>query len=274
LIDLQRTLHEDNKPYRSFDVYNLGRYERQWWQRERLHGADDEHRAVVLAFYRAGSPLLHGRKGPALIHVDSIDGHFTRKELAGVVNAAQAAGAKEVHCLAWEFEMELKTEADRLQHETGIKVKLIRIPREIMEKNRSLQNPPPFLEMATLEAKPVVKAPSAKEAREGKLGVVDIRLENFIPSLAEVPAKELEALQERAINSGFDFIDFWAVDFDYHEGRPFNHHWQAYRTRKDRSLPTVSTQGYVYPKKGKYTACVKVVDVFGADTSITVEVVV
>ncbi len=29
LIDLQRNLHEDNKPYRSFDVYNLGRYERQ-----------------------------------------------------------------------------------------------------------------------------------------------------------------------------------------------------------------------------------------------------
>ncbi len=170
--------------------------------------------------------------------------------------------------------MELKRECDSLYAETGVKVKPIRIPREIMEKNRSLQNPPLFLEMATLEAKPVVKAPSAKEAKEGKLGAVDIKLVNFIPSLAEVPAKELEALQERALNSGFDFIDFWAVDFDYREGRPFNHHWQAYRTRKDRSLPTVSTQGYVYPKKGRYIACIKVVDVFGADTSITVEVVV
>ncbi|MBI4690064.1 MAG: hypothetical protein HY754_07325 [Nitrospirae bacterium] len=29
-----------------------------------------------------------------------------------------------------------------------------------------------------------------------------------------------------------------------------------------------------YPKKGKYTACVKVVDIFGCDTSITVEVVI
>lgn len=291
LIDLQRTLHEDNKPYRSFDVYNLGRYERQWWQRERLHGADDEHRAVVLAFYRAesfavgashgspnasSSPLLHGRKGPALVHIDSIDGIFTRKELAGVVPAAQAAGAKELHCLAWEFEMELKNEADRLHHETGIRIKLVRIPREIMEKNRTLQAPPPFLEMATLEAQPVVRRPTPGPSRQagGENVTVDIKLQNFIPSLNEVPAKELEALQERAINSGFDFIDFWAVDFDYHEGRPFNHHWQAYRTRKDRSLPTVSTQGYVYPKKGKYTACVKVVDVFGADTSITVEVVV
>jgi hypothetical protein len=29
---------------------------------------------------------------------------------------------------------------------------------------------------------------------------------------------------------------------------------------------------YVFDNPGKYTACVKVVDVFGCDTSITVEV--
>ena len=102
---------------------------------------------------------------------------------------------------------------------------------------------------------------------------VDIKLKNFVPSLAEVPSKELETLKERAIKSGFDFIDFWAVDFDYQDGEPFEHHWQAYRTRKDRSLPTVSNHEFdKYPKKGKYTACVKVVDIFGCDTSITVEV--
>lgn len=78
LIELQRSWPADGKPYRAFDVYNLGRYERQWWQKERLHGADDEHRRVVLGFYKAEplpSPtaLLHGRKGRALVHVDAID---------------------------------------------------------------------------------------------------------------------------------------------------------------------------------------------------------
>ena len=53
LIELQRKLHEEGKPYRAFDVYNLGRYERQWWQKERLKGADEEHRKVVLGFYKA-----------------------------------------------------------------------------------------------------------------------------------------------------------------------------------------------------------------------------
>ncbi len=132
-----------------------------------------------------------------------------------------------------------------------------------MEKNRN--EPPPFLEMAVLEAKPVIQKKSGQK-------VVDIKLVSFIPSLAEVPSKELAALKERAIKSGFDFIDFWAIDFDYKSGQPFKHHWQAYRTRKDRSLPTVSTQQHVYSKRGTYTACVKVIDTFGCDTSITVEV--
>jgi len=270
MIELQRKLYDENKPYRAFDVYNLGRYERQWWQKERLKGADEEHRKVVLEFYRAevlqnsSSPLIHGRKGNALCHVDAIDGLFTRDELKAVAKAAKEAGAQELHCLAWEFEMDLRLVCHEIEHADKIKIKLIPIPREIMEKNRT--SPPPFLEVAVLEAEAVYKKANGKKT-------VDIKLTKFIPSLAEVPSKELEALKERAIKSGFDFIDFWAVDFDYQDRQPFEHHWQAYRTRKDRSLPTISNHEYdKYPKKGKYTACVKVVDIFGCDTSITVEV--
>ncbi len=269
LIELQRQLHAEGKPYRAFDVFNLGRYERQWWQKERLLGADEEHRRVVLEFYRAEplrnspSPLLHGRKGPAFCHVDSIDSILTRDEVRAAAAAAKQAGAKELACLAWDFEMNLRMECNAVEKELGIKIKIIQIPREIMEKNR--KDPPPFLEVATLEAKPVYRTEAGKR-------VVDIKLTAFIPSLAEVPSKELEALQERAVKSGFDFIDFWAVDFDYQDGGPFNHHWQDYRTRKDRSLKTVSEQGFSYPKKGTYAACVKVVDIFGCDTSVTVEV--
>jgi len=282
MIELQRKLYEEDKPYRAFDVYNLGRYERQWWQKERLKGADEEHRKVVLEFYRAEvlqnppSPLIHGRKGSALCHVDSIDGLFTREELRAVAKAAKEAGAKELHCLAWEFEMDLRLVCHEIEHADNIKIKLIPIPREIMEKNRT--NPPPFLEVAVLEAEPVFKIPTQPPFTKGGQGgitnkVVDIKLKKFVPSLAEVPTKELEALKERAIKSGFDFIDFWAVDFDYQDGQPFEHHWQAYRTRKDRSLLTVSNHEFNrYPKKGKYMACVKVVDIFGCDTSITVEI--
>ena len=133
----------------------------------------------------------------------------------------------------------------------------------ILEKNR--KEPPPFLEVAVLEAGPIIN-------KSKDISLVDIKLTKFRPSLAEVPSKELEALQERAINSGFDFIDFWSVDFDYKESEAFNHDWQDYRTRKDRSLKTTSEAKHVYANRGTYQACVKVVDVFGCDTSITVEV--
>lgn len=271
LIEVQRDLHDQSAPYRSFDVYNLGRYERQWWQQDALKGADDEHRRVVLEFYRAEPlfnspvPQLHARKGPAYVHVAGIDTVFGREELRQIALSAQTIGVKELSCLAWEFEMDLRMVADDLEKELSLKIKLIRIPREIMERNR--KDPPPFFELASLEAQPIYRTMSGNRT-------VDIKLINFLPSLTEVPERELVALQERAIESGFDFIDFWAVDFDYHPDQPFNHHWQAFRTRRDRSLPTVSDQAYSYDKPGNFTACVKVVDVFGADTSITVPITI
>ena len=269
MIGIQRDVYRDDRPYRSFDVYNLGRYERQWWQQESLEGADEEHRAVVLKFFRAEtlnhapSPLIHGQKSGAFVHVDGIDSIFTRAEAAEVAKSVQAAGGREVHCLAWDFEMEIRQAAAGIEAESGVKLRLHRIPREIMENNRI--EIPPFYEMALLEAEPVVRKNNGRVS-------ADIKLTNFLPSLAEVPEKEKEALEERAIESGFDFIDFWAVDFDWSPGRPFNHHWQDYRTRKDRGLKTVSEAAFTYEKSGKYLACIKVVDVFGCDSSIAVEV--
>jgi len=272
LIDLQRTLHSGDKSYRAFDVYNLGRYERQWWQKEQLHNADDEHRRVVLEFFKAEiltaspSPLLHGRKSGAFCSVDSIDSIFTRDEAKALARAVQQAGGRECYCLAWEFEMDLRLTTAALEQELGVKLKLVQIPREIMEKNR--KSPPPFLEVAVLDAEAVIRKPDKKS----DLPAVDVKLTKFLPSLFEVPEKERNAMMERAVKSGMDFIDFWAVDFDWKPGMPFNHHWQDYRTRKDRSLKTVSDAGHVYPGKGKYTICVKVVDTFGCDTSTTLEV--
>jgi len=278
LIDVQRTLSQEGKPYRAFDVYNLGRYERQWWQKDALKGADTEHRRVVLEFFKAevldparsSSPLIHGRKGRALCHVDGIDSIFTAAEARAVAQAAVGMGAKEVYCLAWDFEMDIRQRMAAIEAETDIKLYPVKIPREIMEKNRKA--PPPWLEVAVLEAEPVYRRRPGKDTGKMPVPPVDIKLTRFLPSLAEVPTKELESIRQRAVKSGFDFIDFWAVDFDWQPDQPFNHHWQDYRTRKDRSLKTVSEAGHQYPKKGKYTACVKVVDVFGCDTSITVPI--
>ena len=264
LIQVQRELHAAGKPYRSFDVYNLGRYERQWWQLDRLKGYDTEHRNVVLKFYKAmplanpPNPLLHAKKNGAFVHVDQIDGIFSYDELKEVAQAAQASGGRELHCLAWEFEMELALKKQALEAETGLNIRLKYIPREIMEPNRTECQ---FFEAGYLEAKAV---------KRGKK--VDIKLMHFSPALAEAPEQEIQALRQRAIKSPFDFIDFWAVDFNYADGKPFEHHWQDFRTRKDRSLKTKTDAAWQYEKRGKHQICVKVIDVFGVDTTTVIEV--
>lgn len=265
MLQVQRDLHSSGKPYRSFDVYNLGRYERQWWQKERLHGADIEHRATVMKFYKATelvnppSSLLHGKKGGALIHIDEIDGMFTGEELVNVAKAASMAGAKEVHILAWEFEMELSVRKQAIEAEYSVQIKLLYIPREIMESNRTECQ---FFEAGYLKA----------NVLKGKDGKVDVALESFIPSLAEAPEKEISALRERSVKSPFDFIDFWAVDFDYRKDKPFEHHWQDFRIKKKRTLATKTDLGWKYHDSGKHEICVKVIDVFGVDTTIVIPV--
>ena len=263
LIQLQRELHAKSEPYRSFDVYNLGRYERQWWQAERLKGADGEHRRIVLTFYKAAPlksaahPLLHGTKKGAYIHVDQIDSLLTFNDLQAVAEAANAAGARELHCLAWEFEMELARKKEAIEAETSLTIRLKYIPREIMEPNRAECQ---FFEAGVLEMKVLKKGDK-----------VDVKILRFTPALAEAPEKEMEELRKRVVTSPFDFIDFWAVDFEFSDTKPFEHHWQDFRTRKDCSLKTKTDIGWKYKKKGKKQICVKVIDVFGVDTTTVIE---
>lgn len=264
LIQVQRELNNTEKPYRSFDVYNLGRYERQWWQLDRLRGYNTEHKNVVLKFFKATplstppNPLLHARKDGAFVHVDQIDGIFSYEELKEVTKAAQESGGRELYCLAWEFEMELALRKQAIQAETGLSIHLVYIPREIMEPNRTECQ---FFEAGYLEVGII---------KQGKK--VDIKLVHFSPALAEAPEQEIQALRERAIKSPFDFIDFWAVDFTYYEGKPFEHHWQDFRTRKNPSLLTETTIGWEYVDKGTKKICVKVIDVFGVDTTTVISV--
>ena len=88
-----------------------------------------------------------------------------------------------------------------------------------------------------------------------------------------------------------DWIDYWAVDFDFESKREiirvrneatgeieeqwsgeyiFENEWQSFRTKKDRSLELTSTAHECPP--GRRKIAVKVVDIFGNDTMKIVEV--
>src|SRR6185437_771616 len=88
LIGVQRQLKAEGKPYRAFEILNLGKYERQWFagidptlpdaERARV-AADKEARyvALILQAYQAQpveqSPPFHGMKAAAMVIVGPVD---------------------------------------------------------------------------------------------------------------------------------------------------------------------------------------------------------
>jgi DNA modification methylase len=115
-------------------------------------------------------------------------------------------------------------------------------------------------------------APIIRHDNQNGRAIVDVQLINFSPNLSHVPEKDRPALQHHAANNAFDFIDFWAIDFDCQPQKPFHHDWQDYRTRKQLALKTTSDAGYTYAIPGKHAIRVLVTDIFGFDTMITISV--
>ncbi|MGI8622322.1 MAG: hypothetical protein ACR2NB_02275 [Solirubrobacteraceae bacterium] len=63
---------------------------------------------------------------------------------------------------------------------------------------------------------------------------------------------------------------YWAVDFAYADD-VFHNQWQAYRTRQEPKLATQSDwHGYEAP--GDHSIVVKIIDIFGNDTTKLAEV--
>ncbi|MHB1861138.1 MAG: hypothetical protein ACYCUM_13755 [Solirubrobacteraceae bacterium] len=73
-----------------------------------------------------------------------------------------------------------------------------------------------------------------------------------------------------SISSWTDLIDYWSVDYDFRDD-VFHNQWQAYRTRES---PTLAAQSdwHEYPGPGSYSIVVKIIDIFGNDTTKLQEV--
>ena len=105
-------------------------------------------------------------------------------------------------------------------------------------------------------------------------------------------AKDKKGISSREIltKSWNDWIDYWAIDFDFESQKElitvtedgddkqvwtgryiFENQWQSFRTRKDRDLELTSVP-HTYDKPGTYKVAVKVIDVFGNDTTKVIPV--
>jgi len=243
-----------------FEVLNIGKYERQSWQGVSFGNKTKEQTlaeyiAFILKLYKAnalpGSAYIHGQKGAELVHVGSVEAPVTLLDVQKAIEEALRMKQKQLTILGWEWEMGLHDVVEAEANKAGIKLKLLNIPREAMDKRAVDAGDVQFFELAYLET----------EVIQDKSWGYKILLNDFvIPNLDLVPKEVRDKVKKWS-----DFIDYWSVDWNY-SGDTFHNMWQAYRTKKDRKL-VLETDPYQYKKKGEYKIMVKVIDIFGNDTT-------
>ena len=260
----------DSKP---FEVLNLGKYERQYWQGMTFGGRQGESQtektlyeyiAFVLRLYGAqpvaGMEHLHGKKGLSMVHIGAIDAPVTIDEVNRAIDECARVKQSDLHILGWEWEMGLAGPNDggrggspinEIAKASGVRLSLLQIPRELMEEQATEAEDVHFFELAYLDA--AIKRPSENS--------IEVELKDFV-----IPNPDLIPTEVRAkVQKWSDYIDYWAIDWDFRNDT-FMIGWVAYRTRKDRQLP-LSSDRHVYEQPGHHRIVLKVVDIFGNDTS-------
>lgn len=256
---------ENCKP---FDILNLGKYERQHWSSIEFgedldsDGRIDffEYVAFILRLYGAtantGSNNLHGKIDKAFVHVGSLSSPVTIQEVEGSVKECAAIGGKDLHILGWEWEMGLMDTMSEFAKSQGVKLLARQIPREVMEVEAARKGQVQFYELAYLN----LQINSSKSETTYECELTDFMISN--PEL--VP----DVVREK-IAKWSDYIDYWAIDWNF-QNDTFMPEWMDYRTKQDRSLKLKSLP-HTFGKSGTYKVMVKVVDIFGNDTSKIVE---
>jgi adenine-specific DNA-methyltransferase len=245
-----------------FELLNLGKYERRYWQgvtfgprKDTTEQALYQYLAFILKLY-GGQPLaglahLHGKKGRALIHIGAVDAPVTIGEIDGAIDECAKLKQGDLHVLGWEWEMGLYDLMVEAAKKKGIKLLLLQIPREVMEQQATAKNDVRFFELAYLDA----------DVKQTKELAVEVTLRNFV-----IPNTDLIPDDVRGkVRKWSDYVDYWAMDWDFRNDT-FMQGWVTYRTREDRKLRLVSDQ-HVYETPGKHRIVVKVIDIFGNDTS-------
>jgi adenine-specific DNA-methyltransferase len=267
-IHITRKRLMDIPDCRPFEILNLGQYERQVWQGVTFGSQKRsqqmlifEYLKFILDLYGAqplpGTQHLHGKRGRAVVHVGAVDAPVTIDEINVCLAECQAMGQKELHILGWEWEMGLANLMVGEAKARGIKLLLLTIPREVMEQQALDRGDIQFYELAYLE---VDIKPSRKKHS------YTVTLTDFV-----IPNDELIPPEVRAkIKKWSDYVDYWAVDWDFRDDT-FVNGWTSYRTRRDRSLQ-LKTDPHAYDAPGTYRVLVKVIDIFGNDTSQVFEV--
>jgi site-specific DNA-methyltransferase (adenine-specific)/adenine-specific DNA-methyltransferase len=274
--------------------------------------------------------FFHGARNGRLVVIGPINLPVGRLFVEEVITECRKRGATRVDVLAFEFEMGLFPAVLEEARGKGIDLTPKYIPAEVFDKRAVDKGQVVFHDISFVEATPrydpkntfavsieltdfsvyYTQGPAEAAIAAMKEGKSEVMCEQG--QLYKVSkSKEGIITRERLTKHWTDWVDYWAVDFDYLSRREiikvpvgtglggvatlpgleppqgeltlpdfeerwtggyiFENEWQSFRTRRSRALELTTAQ-HSYDRPGRYTVAVKVIDIFGNDTITLVPV--
>lgn len=250
MIGVQRELKQTNKPYRAFEILNLGKYERQHFiainpnlrdaeKQKQLEEKEAAFLDLILNAYRAekteGFATFHGKKAGRLIAVGPVNMPVTRLFVEEVIMECRKQHITRVDILGFEFEMGLFPNVLEEAKNKGIDIAPKYIPADVFDKRAVEKNQVVFHDVSFIEVKPLVKGNSvaveltdfsvfysqdsiaaAEASLKDKASKIVVEKGQIVKVSKD---KDGIVTREQLTKHWTDWIDYWSVDFDFESKR-------------------------------------------------------
>ncbi len=250
-----------------------------------------------------------GKKRDRLVAVGPISTPVSSALVDEAIREAREKGITKIDILGFDYEMGLDFAELSSQ---GVDVQFKVIPREVFDRRAVEKGYVKFYDVAYIEVKPITKGSGSNktiavelcdfsvfynqdcvEEIEGSLreGASKIVIENGQVIKVSKDKTTAVVTKEVLTKKWVDWVDYWSVDFNMENRKEiirlidpdtqeekeewtgdyiFENEWQSFRTKRDRKLELISAEKEV--SKGRRRIAVKVVDIFGNDTTRVIEV--
>ena len=250
LLGVQRELKKESKPYRAFEVLNLGKYERQHYvginenlreEEKRLQAAEKEAAflELILKAYKAekanGFESFQGKKQGRMVVVGPVNVPVSRRFVEEIILECRKRHISKVDLLGFEFEMGLFPDYLDEARRKGVDIQPKYIPAEVFDKRAVERGQVVFHDVAYIEVKPLYHkdevaiqltdfsvfysqdsiANAETNLREGKSKIVVERGQ----IVKVIKDKKGIVSRETLTKNWTDWIDYWSVDYDFESKR-------------------------------------------------------
>ncbi len=250
LLGVQRQLKKDGKPYRAFEVLNLGKYERQHYVGVNENLREEEKRIqqeqkeaafleLILKAYKAekadGFESFQGKKQGRMVVVGPINVPVSRRFVEEIILECRKHHISKVDILGFEFEMGLFPDYLEEARRKGVDVQPKYIPAEVFDKLAVERGQVVFHDVAYIEVKPHYrKNEVAVELTDFSVfysqdSIADAEV-SLKPGKSKIVAERGQIVKVKKDKKGIvsretltknwtDWIDYWSVDYDFESKR-------------------------------------------------------